>query len=183
MKKSLYSSFLILFFTVCGFAQEGEMELENESFERHQIGLLISHVHTPNTYSGDKKQWRALPGFSLYYNFWLNKHWAIGLHTDFINETFQVEKYLSSEEESLLERERPIAPALMGVYKPGEHFAFLLGAGGEFAKGDNLFLIRAEVAYTLEIHNGLEFEVTFGDDFRIDAYNTLTLGVGLSKSF
>ncbi len=172
--------FLVLMFSVsaCVWAQE-----ESEEEFKHQIGFLLGHAHVPSLYAEGKKEWKALPSFTLYYNYWLNEKWAVGLHTDIIIENFVVEKNLVSEEgeEAFLEREKPVAPALMGVYKPGEHFSYLLGLGGEFASGENLFLIRAEVAYAIEMPKEWEFEISLGNDFRWDAYNTINLGLGVSK--
>jgi hypothetical protein len=53
---------------------------------------------------------------------------AIGLHTDFIAETFKVEKDLESGENEVLERSFPIAPALVVIYKPGEEKIVQLSA-------------------------------------------------------
>lgn len=185
MKKSLLFLSLALLVSSFAVAQEEEFKEELEASGKHQIGFLLGHAHVPSVYSEGKKEWKALPSFTLYYNYWLNEKWAVGLHTDIIIENFEVEKNLGSEEgeAAFLEREKPIAPAVMVVYKPGEHFSYLLGAGAEFAKGEDLFLIRAEIAYAIEIPKEWEFEVSLGHDFRWDAYNTINLGLGISKKF
>ncbi|MCH4551463.1 hypothetical protein [Aestuariibaculum lutulentum] len=185
MKRILLFLSLALFVCTCVFAQEESFEGESEETLKHQVGFLLGHAHVPSVYAEGKKEWKALPSFTLYYNYWLNEKWAVGLHTDIIIENFVVEKNLSSEEgeAAFLEREKPIAPALMAVYKPGEHFSYLLGVGEEFAKGENLFLIRAEVEYAIEMPKEWEFEVSLGHDFRWDAYNTINLGLGVSKKF
>ena len=83
----------------------------------------------------------------------------------------------------ILERELPIAPALMGLYKPGEHFTFMLGVGEEFAEEEDLFLIRGEVEYGLELPNEFELGAAIGYDVRFDAYDSWVLAVGVSKLF
>ncbi|MBD0830637.1 hypothetical protein [Aestuariibaculum sediminum] len=159
----------------------GEESTEEES--KHQIGFLLGHAHIPSLYADGKKEWKALPSFTLYYNYWLNETWAVGLHTDMIIESYEVEKNLASksEEDLILERERPLAPALMAVYMPGEHFNYSFGFGGEFAKGEDLFLFRAEIAYAIEMPKSWEFEVALGTDVRWDAYNTINMAIGISK--
>jgi len=55
---------------------------------------------------------------------------AIGLQTDIIIEKSKVEKDLEGGgTQETIERSYPVAPALMGIYKPGSHFSFLLGMG------------------------------------------------------
>ncbi|GAA4293104.1 hypothetical protein [Aestuariibaculum suncheonense] len=185
MKEILLFLSLALLTTTYVFAQEDSFkEVESEEHFKHQVGFLLGHSHVPSLYSDGKKEWKALPSFTLYYNYWLNDKWAVGLHTDVIIENFVVEENFASEgEATFLEREKPVAPAVMVVFKPGEHFSYLLGAGGEFAKGENLFLIRTEVAYAIEMPKAWEFEVSLGHDLRWDAYNTINLGLGISKSF
>jgi len=51
---------------------------------------------------------------ALHYNYWLNENWTIGLHTDFLNENF----FIENEEGEILERERPVAPAIMANLSP-----------------------------------------------------------------
>ena len=63
----------------------------------------------------------------------------IGLHTDIVLETFEVEKNLEGGTEEVVERTRPIAPAILFIYKPTEHWSLGLGVGGEFAKEENYF--------------------------------------------
>lgn len=168
------------------FAQEEMEEKEVETEEemnRHQIGVMIGHVHISNGVKPDGKKWDALPMFSINYNYRVTENWSLGLHTDFVNETFEVEEHLGSGEEKILERERPIAPALMVGYKPREHFTYMLGAGGEFAKEEDLFLLRAEVEYSLELPNEFEFAASIGYDFRFNAYDSLAIALGVLKSF
>jgi len=47
----------------------------------------------------------------------------------------------------VVERSFPIAPAVMGFYKPTEHWSFGLGMGGEFEKEENYLLNRVAVEY------------------------------------
>lgn len=164
--------------------QDAQVIGTTNSEARNQLGLLLGHAHIPDRYSDGKKEWSVLPSFTLYYNYRFAPKWAVGLHTDLVIENFKVEKEVTTDGISeILERERPVAPAIIGIFKPGEHFGFLLGAGGEWAKGADFFLIRTEVAYSLEMAKTWEFEVSLGADFRWNAYNTINLAIGAVKSF
>jgi len=130
-----------------------------------------------------KQSWEVLPSFGLNYNYWFNETWAIGLHTDIVIETYEVERHLDTGSEEILERVTPIAPALMLGYKPHKHFGFLLGPGYELEAEENLFLVRTEVEYSIEMAAGLEFEAGIGYDFRVDAYDSWSMVLGICRSF
>lgn len=153
--------------------------------EKHSIGLMIGHAQVFNGRDAEgKRKTLSLPMWGLDYNYKLSHKWQIGLHTDFITETFEVEKNLEGGgQEEVVERSKPIAPAIMGVYKPNHHWGFGLGLGGEFAKEENYALTRAAVEYGAEIRNGWEVFGAIQYDFRWNAYDTWTIGLGISKSF
>lgn len=104
------------------------------------------------------------------------------MHTDFITETFKVEKNLESGEHEIVERSFPVAPAIMGFYKPTEHWSFGLGMGAEFEKEENYVLNRIAVEYGAEIRNGWEVFGVLQYDVRWKAYDTWTIGLGISKA-
>ena len=97
-----------------------------------------------------------------------------------IIEKFKVEKDLGNKE--FIERSYPVAPAFMDIYKPGRRWSFLLGMGGEFAKEESFVLTRDGVEYGTELPKGWEVFGTIGYDFRWNAYDTWTLGLGISNS-
>lgn len=182
-------SFLILFFCLSVFlpnqiiAQESDPE---EAFKpHHQIGISINHVHVFEGRDDEgNKESLTLPAWAIDYTYHLSKNWAIGLHTDFIIEKFKVEKNLESgEDKETVERSYPIAPALMGIYKLNEHWSFLLGVGGEFAKEEDYFLTRAGVEYGYELPKGWEIFGTFSYDFKWNAYDSWGIGLGIAKNF
>jgi hypothetical protein len=153
--------------------------------EKHSIALTIGHAQVFNgrDAAGNRKT-LSLPMWGLDYNYKLSHKWQIGLHTDIITETFEVEKNLDGGgNEEVVERSRPIAPAIMGFYKPSEHWGFGLGMGGEFAKEENYALTRVAVEYGAEIRNGWEVFGAIQYDFRWKAYDTWTIGLGILKSF
>ncbi|MDQ8014411.1 MAG: hypothetical protein REI96_18330 [Flavobacterium nitrogenifigens] len=161
-------------------------ENEEKAFNRHhQIGISINHVHVFEGRDDEgNRETLTLPAWGIDYTFQFHEKWAIGLHTDFIMEKYKVEKvYASKEDKETVERSYPIAPALMGIYKPNEHWSFLLGFGGEFAKEEDFFLTRAGVEYGYELPKGWEVFGTVSYDFKWNAYDSWGIGLGIAKNF
>ncbi|AOC93591.1 hypothetical protein BB050_00435 [Flavobacterium anhuiense] len=173
---------LLLFFSTKIVAQESE---EEKFKPHHQIGISINHVHVFEGRDDEgSRETLTLPAWGIDYTFQFREKWAIGLHTDFIVEKFKVEKvYASEEDKETVERSYPIAPALMGIYKPNEHWSFLLGFGGEFAKEEDFFLTRAGVEYGYELPKGWEIFGTASYDFKWNAYDSWGIGLGIAKNF
>jgi hypothetical protein len=175
-------AFILLLTNFTTFGQEHE-NAEQENFERrHSLGIMIGHEHVFNGRdSNGEKQTLILPFWGLDYNFQFSPKMVLGLHTDIILETFEVEKNLGSGNEEVVERTRPIAPAILFIYKATEHWSFGLGVGGEFAKEENYLLSRLSIEYGSEIRNGWEVFGGLQYDFRWDAYDTWTIGLGIGK--
>lgn len=164
-------------------AQESE---EKEVFKpHHQIGISINHVHVFEGRDDEgNREVLSLPAWGVDYTFQFHKNWAIGLHTDFVIEKFKVEKvYANDDDNETVERSYPIAPALMGIYKPSESWSFLLGFGGEFAKEENYFLTRVGAEYGYELPKNWEIFGTFSYDLKWNAYDSWGIGLGIAKNF
>lgn len=160
-------------------------ETKNGMFvPKHSLGINIGHEHAFSGRDEDgKKEISIMPYWGLDYNFQFARHFSVGLHTDFVVESFKVEKNLESGPEKVVERSRPIAPAIMGFYKPTEHWSLGLGMGGEFEKEENYLLDRLAVEYNVEMKKGWEVFGVFQYDLRWHAYDTWTIGLGIAKAF
>ena len=158
---------------------------EAEEHARHEVDVLDAHTHVAQGIDANgNAAWLVLPSWGLNYNHWLSPHWAIGLHTDLITETFVVTENLhGGEEKPVVERTKPIAPALMATYRPHEHWAFTLGGGVELAKEEDLALIRAGTEYTIHLGGPWETSGSLAYDFRLNAYDSWTLGLGITRTF
>lgn len=158
-------------------AEEEELEI---SEGRHSLGLVLSHarIGKGRNQEGDK-EFLMVPALAIDYNYWISEKWAIGLHTDLLNENFFVE----TPEGETLERERPVAPALMGLFKPGEHWVFAFGIGREFASSESFTLARFSIEYGVEIRDGWEVLGMISQDIYFEAYNATAFGLGLSRRF
>lgn len=181
MKKQITILCFTLFTNLLLLAQEEIKNEELKEFKHHQIGMLLGHTHMKAGFEDASSDRLTVPSVSLFYNYRFNERWSLGLHTDFVTEQF-VAQSLDGEGEAV-ERERPIAPALMFGYKPSKHFTFLLGGGVDIDKEETLGLIRLDAEYGLEIMNEWEFVATLGYDIRIDAFDSFQLGVGIAKGF
>ncbi len=171
---------LLCFSSAILYAQEHEHA--KESFKPHHgISLLLGHTHTPQGNEDGKKEWLTLPSWALDYNYFFSRKWSLGLHNDMIVETFKVKDHETDEE--VLERTNPVASVAVVSFKPWEHFSFELGAGGEFAKEGNYFLTRLGVEYTLELPHHWELVSNVIHDLKWHAYNSFTIGIGVSKAF
>jgi hypothetical protein len=158
---------------------------EAASFKpKHSLGFAIGHsqVFQGRDAEGNKSV-MVLPMWAFDYNFQFARKWGIGLHTDMIVETFKVEKNLESGQEGeVVERSHPIAPALMAVFNPNHHWGFGLGIGGEFAEGENYLLTRTGVEYGVELPKNWEVYGAIQYDFRWQAYDSWTIGIGFNKT-
>ena len=105
---------------------------------------------------------------------------AIGLHTDLIKVIFSL---VEASGEKIIERSTPFAVVPALTYKPGEHGAFILGMGGEFAKEGSFAVTRIGYEYGWELPKKYELAFSLTYDLKWNAYNTWTFGIVVSKFF
>jgi hypothetical protein len=178
MKQKLFFSLLLFFCITYSNAQEHE---ENKEFteKKHSIALVLGHTQITEGVEDGNKKWISVPSWGIDYNYEINEKWAIGLHNDIIVESFIVEHNDGTE----IERSSPFASTIVGIFKPCKHFSFVLGAGGEFSKEENLFLIKAGIEYGYRIHENWELVANITNDLKIDAYNSWNIGIGIARKF
>ncbi len=180
MKKTILSSLLSLFIAFANAQETAHKEGEEEKEKRHSVAVLISHTQISEAVEGEGKKSISVPSWGIDYNFELTERWAIGLHNDLIVESFVIENSEGTE----VERSSPFATAVVGMFKPIKNFSLVLGAGGEFSKEENLFLIKAGVEYShLILHDNWELIASFSNDFKLDAYNSWNIGFGIGRKF
>lgn len=178
-QKLLFTLVLLLCVTFVN-AQEKENKEEKEFAERkHSIALLINHTQIAEGLENGEKKWISLPSWGIDYNYEINERWAIGLHSDIVVESFVVEHNDGTE----IERSSPFASAVVGMFKPIKNFSLVLGAGGEFSKEENLFLIRAGIEYGYRFHDDWELIANITNDLKINTYNSWSIGLGIARKF
>lgn len=143
----------------------------------NRLTLGLGHTHvSQGKVNGDTK-WLTLPSWSINYDHWINDKWAIGVQSDLILESFVIE----SHGNELIERKFPFTVVPVAIYKPGKHFSFLGGVGGEFAKGHNFVTTRLGVEYGLHLPKDWEVGIAAVWDNKWDYYNSWGLAFTFSK--
>lgn len=182
-----FTLLLLILIPFVGVAQEHDEEHNehegSEHVHHHQIGIIMGHSHVSQGFVEEGKKYRILASWALFYNYKFNEKWGIGLHVDWIVEDFEVERHLNSGPEDIILREKPIAPVVVGVFKPTNHSSFMLGMGLEIANGENFILTRIEYEWSTPIDNKWELIIPASYDFRWDAYDMWSLGIGVSRVF
>jgi hypothetical protein len=175
---------LLLVFTVLSsqllLAQETEKEATGENKLHHRISLMqaFSHIPSLSEMNGQKHAF-IVPTVGLNYELWFNKKWAIGLHNDFIIQSFNIE---NEDGKPAIKREYPILTTLVGIYKPGKHLSFFAGPGIEFEKTENFNVVKLGIEYGVELSKSYEVGFGFEYDAKINGYSTWLVGIGISKN-
>lgn len=161
-------------------AQQKE-EKEAEDKLHHRVSLIISHAHIPagNEVNGSKRVFIAA-SLGVNYELWFNQHWAVGLHNDITMQSFNVERKNTDE---VIAREFPVLTTLVGIYKPAKHWSFFAGPGREFEKNESFNVIKTGIEYGIELPKTWEIGFGLEYDVKIKGYNTVLIGIGISKNF
>lgn len=168
----------ILFFYACPCIAQEQLEESNEG--NHRITIALNHANILQGVKDSQTKLLSVPAWGIDYDYWLTHRWAVGLHTDITLESFEVKTNLSNDEKTIT-RTSPIAPAFIGIYKPTKHSSFLIGIGAEFTKEENLILNRAGYEWGMELKGNWELGFSVCYDFRWDAYDSFSIGIGISK--
>jgi hypothetical protein len=173
--------FCLLFVFSFSFSQ---VESQSEKFKSHHTAsVFLSHTIVKDGIKDGKTQWVSFPSYALDYNFVFSPKWKIGLHNDVIFEDFIIEKKSGNAKTEVLERSEPFTTVLVGGFKPAKHFTFEVGMGYEFAKEEDLFLTRLGTEYAVELPKEWELVINVIYDLKWNAYDSFTIGIGLSKAF
>ena len=189
--------FFILFQNISISQETKHNELvahENEHFKKHAISFVISHTHLKTGVKDNSgNSFLALPSFAINYNYNFNEKWALGWHNDIIIEEFVVsgsgshesEVIFKSEtnEDKTIDRGKPVSSAIMLTYKPYKHLALLAGGGMEFSKHKDFAVVRLGLEAPFHMPNNWEVFGSLLFDININAYNSLSFGLGIAKLF
>ena len=178
MKKKIRILAFTIFLISAVTAQESEKKEEVVQKGTHRFTLVLGHSHlSEGIQDNGKKGWKAVPSTGIDYDYWLGNHWALGVQTDVMIETFEVEDH----DHTVIERSKPLSTVAVAVFKPKEHVSFIAGMGGEFAKEGNFALTRLGIETGWEMKNNWEFGVSLLYDIKWSAYDTWVFGFGISK--
>ena len=161
-------------------SQDRTQESETHGFKHFRISAVLYHTYI-GTKTSDGKDMLIVPSVGLDLEYWFNEQWGIGSHNDLELISFEVEE----REGSFIERETPVLLTLDALWKPWRGLVLLAGPGVEFEKSENLFVVRGGLEYELELELGSHWDVapTIFYDYRKDAYDTFSVGIGIGKRF
>ena len=186
--------FLILFLMLLNVltAQEHQAmenasahETSDKVHHKNSFSFFVTHTFIREVINEDKK-WLAVPSFAINYDFHINEKWAVGLHNDIIIEEFVIaveNKSKEGEEFTEIKRSFPIASAVMLSYKVFDHMIVMAGGGMEFSKEENFPLVRFATEFPYHFAPNWEVLGVLSYDINIDAYDSFSLGIGISYLF
>lgn len=172
--------------------EHGHSESENTKPLRNALGLTIGHTHVSTGFQDGDSKWLALPSFGLHYAYSLHEKWAIAIHSEMIVEDFVVKgsggegktfRNDDGSETSVIERGRPVAIALVGMYRIHKHITLLAGGGMEFSEHENFGLVKFGADFPYHFAHNWELFGTLSVDLKLDAYNSFSFGFGVAKLF
>lgn len=166
------------------FAANAQTENETGKSGFHRLTVVMGHTAVPTGLDVDgRRKFLTLASWGLDYDYWFNENWAAGLHTDVVLENFNVEVSENISKDEVLRRRSPLSLVPTGIYKPIDVFSVLLGAGAEVSSSESLALVRLGVDFGWEITEKYEVSFSFVSDFKLEAYNSYTVGIGISRIF
>ena len=143
-----------------------------------RMSIFMGHTYLPtNTSMG--RELLVLPSMGLDIEYWFNHNWGIGLHNDLELLTFEIER----EEDVFVDREYPALITLDLLWHPQWGLVFYAGPGIEIERNENFFVFRAGVEYEISLGEVWDFYPSVFYDYREDAYDTFTLGLGFGRKF
>lgn len=188
MRKVLNVLFVILSTVVIftgfhGQAQEMEAYESHESSEAHFVSgarftAIMGYSFIDNSFVSDSNDVLMVPTVGLNFDYYLSEKWGLGIHSDIILQQFKAE--IHNEHEEIM-RENPIGLCAVGLFKPHEKWAVLLGYGIEIEKHQNLQLIRIGSEYGVSLPKNWELAFCLDYDYKINNYGTLMFGIGFSR--
>lgn len=170
-----------------------DTENHHQTHKKHIISASINHtVIFSAIKNNENKNNITLPSFGINYTYAFNHKWGIGLHSDIIIEDFVVKGGFDSGSErsgnetnntAIIERGTPVSAALMVVFKPITYLGLLAGVGREFSSHEDFTVIRFGMEAPFHLPNNWEVFGLLTYDINIDAYESLTYGIGIAKAF
>jgi hypothetical protein len=202
MIRSGFSLILVLNFVFMAntFAQDHDQTKEqnhktedhDQVHKKHIISASLNHTVIFSAIKNDENKTNIiLPSFGINYTFAFNHKWGVGLHSDIIIEDFVVKGDETRLERSgtevnntaIIERGTPISAALMVIYKPIPYLGLMAGAGREFSSHQDFTVIRFGLEAPFHLPHNWELFGVLTYDINIDAYKSLTYGIGIGKMF
>lgn len=171
----------LVFFLIMNFARgqyESADSLGTNSHRPFHIAFVISHTYLPeSTVNGVETL--ALPSFGLDIEYWFSDRYGIGLHNDLELLTFEIKE----GEDAVITRNYPLLLTIDFLWRPMTHWGVFLGPGAEFETEEDFVVFRIGTEYDLSVSDRISVNPIAFYDFRFGAYNSFSIGIGLSYKF
>lgn len=171
--------------SVCCFlhvsAQEMKVAKKSEAafHPHHRVTITMENAHIPTKVeiAGASKN-LIVPAWGFDYDYWFKPKWAFGLHTNLIMQQYKIER----EHDGIkVDRNYPLSIALVGIYKPAEHWNLIAGVGRELENNESFNLLDFGVEYGVELPKEWELSFNLKYEAKINAYDTWLFGIGIGK--
>ncbi|WP_266206225.1 hypothetical protein [Pontibacter kalidii] len=157
---------------------ENQHPAETHEFRHWRVGVMMYHTYI-GTSTSEGRNTLIVPSLGLDFEYWFSEAWGIGSHNDIELISFEVER----ENENFVERETPVLLTLDALWKPWKGLVVIAGPGIEFEPEENLFVFRVGLEYEIEFGSHWDIAPTIFYDSRADAYDTISMGLGVGKRF
>lgn len=175
MKTKTIKNYILVSFILCNsllFSQE-------KSCKHFRISPVLSHTYIPTATSEGTKT-MIIPSIGLDLEYWINHKFGLGLHNDLELLNYEIEK---PEHELTIEREYPVVLTLDALAKVYKDLVVVFGAGVEFEKNKNLFIVRTGLEYEVEFSECWDLSPTVFYDYRHNEFGTWSIGIGIGRRF
>lgn len=183
------SLLLIAIFWLCALSaitqenhseQEAEHSEHGEDFKKHRLALVFGNTHIPAGTAEQGRQGTLIAAsWGLDYEFWFNRKWAIGLHSDIELLSY----FIENDNHQGLEREYPFVSTLVVVYNPWKTLSLYAGPGVELETHENFYVTRVGFEYGIELPGHWEFSPGMSYDNKEGDFDAWTFGMAISKRF
>ena len=180
MKKKLSIIVAMISIVSTAFSQEEKKEETKEEGLKgtHRLTLIIGHSHVfGGIKENGEKGLKVFPFWGFDYDYWLSNRLAIGVQTDMVVETFEVEDH----ENTVIERTRPVTTVAAAIIKASKTIGFIAGMGGEFAHEGSFAVTRLGMEVGWEMKNNWEFGISLVYDIKWNGYDSWGIGFGITK--
>lgn len=143
----------------------------------HKLGLVMANSLITNSVE-NANETLIVPTFGFNYDYWFSHQWGIGLHSDLVLQQYKVERH---HDQSVLERENPVALCAIVSYEPFPRWIFMGGYGIELERNENINLFRFGLEYGIPLPNHWDLGINMEYDHKIKAYSSFMFGVVFSK--
>lgn len=157
---------------------------QEEKFLRHRVSFGIGHtIVGQGVDDNGNNSWLSLPMWVIDYDYSLSRKWSIGLHTDFLTESFKVEGFIFKEQTAEIERDHPISALAALSFKPGSNALYSIGMGAEYSHSGSYYMTRLGFEYGIEIPGDWELAPSVTYDLKWNAYDSFSIALAVGKKF